>query len=274
MAVAVNFHSEIYPGKGIELMERVVLIVTLLLLTMNNAYAMGKDGCGSDCTSCHSLTSQEASVLLKDIGTVNSVKMSKVRGLYEIGLEKEGKQAVAYMDYAKKYLIAGQVFELASRSMLPTPPAPKQIKVDPAKIPQGNALLLGNPKGSKKLYVFTDPDCPYCAKLHAELNKLVTMDNEVAVFIKLYPLDMHPKAYDKSRVILGEKSVKLLETAFAGGKIPPPGKKHPKKGIDANKEYAKSVGINSTPSIILPDGRVEVGSRSAEELRKLLSNDK
>jgi len=251
-----------------------VIISLLVALSAVSSFAMSGEGCGGagDCTNCHSLTLKEAEGLLKGVGTVAEVKPAQVRGLYEVTLEKDGKRGLVYLDYGKKHLIAGQVFDLAAGGSLAAPPPPKQpTHIDPASIGTDNALLMGNPKAKKRLYVFTDPECPFCAKLHAELKKLVASDKDVAVVIKLFPLDIHPHSYDKARVILGEKSLKLLDTSYAGGALPAPGNDHPRKGVDAVKAFGKSVGIISTPTMVLPDGRVVVGSRDAAELKKLLA---
>jgi len=248
-------------------MYRIMVLTGLMLgLSAGSALAMAKEGCGGECVSCHSLSEKEAGTLLKGLGTVKSVKPSPVRGLYELRLEKDGTQAIAYVDYGKKNIIAGQIFDIASRQLVTTKITASPIKaekIDVGKIPLDNSLVMGNANGTKKLFVFTDPDCPYCANMHAELKKLVEMDKDIAVYVKLFPLEMHPKAYDKSRLILSENSLNLLDTAFSGGKLPEPDAKHSGKGIDETKAFARSVGISSTPTLVLPDGRILPGFRDA-----------
>jgi thiol:disulfide interchange protein DsbC len=199
--------------------------------------------------------------------------MAQVRGLFELTLEKDGRHATAYMDYGKKHIITGPIFDITSGrviSPLPVNAEKEPANVDITKVPLDNSLIMGNPKGTKKLFVFTDPECPFCVKLHAELKKLVAMEPGLTVYIKLFPLKMHPKAYDKARVILGANSLEFLERAFAGAPLPPPGTKDTAKSVDDSIRFAESVGINSTPTLILPDGRVMPGFQDAEAMRKLL----
>ena len=61
---------------------------------------------------------------------------------------------------------------------------------------------MGDAASPQKVAVFTDPDCPFCVKLHRELKKLVTRNRDVTIYVKMFPLKMHPKAHDKARVIL------------------------------------------------------------------------
>ena len=146
-----------------------------------------------------------------------------------------------------------------------------QLRINPAKLGAQNSLVLGNPYGKKKLFVFTDPECPFCGKLHAELKKLTATEPQLAVYIKLYPLKMHPKAYDKARVILGAKSLALLERSFAGGALPAPGPKDSRKPVDATIRFAEANGIHSTPTLVLSDGRVVTGFRDAASIKALLA---
>lgn len=250
-------------------MTRYLLTFLFIALTAIPAFAKGEQ-CGMECAGCHSLTVDEANTLMKDIGSVKSVKLSEVGGLFEMLVENGGRQAIAYLDFAKKHLVTG-VFSLATRKPIAEPPA---RKIDIGSIPLDNSLVMGNPKGSKKLIVFTDPECPFCGKLHAELHKLVKTEPELVVYIKLFPLPMHPKAYDKARVILAKKSLPLLDIAFTGGQVPEATAQDPKEPIDEIKKLAASLGINSTPTIIFADGRIVPGAVDADSLKKMLEGDK
>ena len=97
-------------------MKYLVMVLSLLSLSPVNALAMPKDGCGGDCSSCHTLTSKEANILLKGMGgDVKQVKPAQVRGLWEVTFVQAGKQAVAYVDYGKKFIIPGPVYSIATR---------------------------------------------------------------------------------------------------------------------------------------------------------------
>jgi thiol:disulfide interchange protein DsbC len=250
-------------------MTRYTVTVLLALSLMGSlAFAMG---CGGECASCHSLGQEEAARLLEGVGTVQSVKMAPVRGLYEITMEKDGRQRVAYLDYGKKHLMPGPIYEIAS-SGSPASAPQKVARVATEKIPLENSLVMGNPHGKKKLFVFTDPECPFCARLHGELKKLVAMEPDLAVYIKLFPLKMHPHAYDKARVILGAHSQEMLDKAFAGGTLPKPGAGDSADPVEATIKVAGSLGIDATPTLVLPDGEIIVGGRDAETLKEMLAS--
>jgi len=218
-----------------------------------------------NCASCHSLSKEEAGAVLKDLGTVKDVKMSPI--------QHDNREAVIYLDFGKKLVAPGPVFDIAAKRSLTPPPVelPKIIsKADLERIPLTDSIVMGNPTGKKRIFVFTDPDCPFCVRLHAELKKLVAMEPDLTVYIKMFPLKMHPAAYDKARVILGSNSLDMLDKAFAGEKLPEPGEKDKKEPVDETIKLGESLGISGTPAIVMPNGELIAGMRNAAALRELL----
>ena len=259
-------------------MLKVLLIVVACVTLLDTPlFAMDKEGHGSDCTSCHTLSIREASELLKATGgTVKSIKYAPIKGMYELLMEKDGRQGLIYIDFAKKHLMQGFVIDLATLKPVSahTPqemPQQKQpTSLDVKTIPLDNSIVMGNPKGTKKLYVFTDPDCPYCRKFHAELKKLAGTEPDVKIYIIPFPLPMHPGAYDKARTILEAGSLEMLDNAFQGKDVPKPSSNESKARIDANIKFGNAHGISGTPTFVLPDGKVVVGGRDVETLKKML----
>ena len=252
------------------------ITVAFTIILVSSSFAMAKEGCGGVCATCHSLTEKEATELLKKTGgTVTSVKQSPSRGLFELLVERDGQKGILLMDFSKKHLIQGMVVDIeklepVSAHQLNTQQPKQQTSVDVTTIPVSNAVIIGNPKGSKKIYVFTDPDCPYCRKGHDELNKLAKIAPDVAIHIMLFPLPMHPAAYDKSRTIIETKDHDLLDKAFAGKEIPKPTKDSSKKAVDEIVKFANANGISGTPTMVMQDGAILVGMRDAETMKKML----
>jgi len=227
------------------------------------------------CASCHSLSTEEAGTIFKGLGEVKAVKISPVKGLYEVTMQQGNRQAVAYLDFSKKLLVPGPIFDTVTKSSLTPPPVelPKILSKEALDaIPLTNSIVMGNTSGKKRLIVFTDPDCTFCERLHGELKKLVVLEPDLAIYIKMFPLKMHPEAYSKSRVILGANSLELLEKAFSGEKMPEPGDKDLKTPVDETIKLAESLGIDGTPALLLPGGLLISGARDAASLQKLLKD--
>lgn len=261
-------------------MKKTCFASFLILASAAVVLAMPHEECGNakkECSACHAMTTQEAGSILKDVGEVKQVKLAAVPGLFELILENKGKQATVYMDFGKKYLLTGPVFDIATKKQVGVSSnqhmKPATVKAD--AIPAENSIVMGNPEGKRKLFVFTDPECPYCTRLHHELVKLMYMEPDLAIYVKMFPLKMHPKAYDKARVILSAENPQyLLDKAFAGEELPPPTAKDSSKPVDDSIKLAESLGISATPTLVLPDGRIMPGFREAGEIKKLLSQGK
>lgn len=258
-------------------MKRIILLsfitVVFLLITFSRI-AYSTSGCDENCTKCHSLDTGDAAEILRGMKITDvkilDIQLSPLKGLWEINVEKEGKRGVFYIDFSKKFIVSGSIIEVKT-SINKTQEKLSQSPVNhisQKKIPLKDALVLGNKKSSKRVIVFTDPDCPFCKKLHAELKKIVETKKDIAFYIKLFPLQMHKDAYSKSKAILCEKSLKLLEDSFEGKQLPKP--KCEANEIDANIKLASKLGITGTPTIIMPDGRVFQGFFTAEKLLALI----
>ena len=96
------------------------------------------------------------------------------------------------------------------------------------------------------------------------MEKVLKERKDVAFYILLFPLAMHKDAYWKSKSIVCNRSLKMLEDAFAKKEIPKP--ECDTKEIDANMKVAQALGITGTPALVLPDGRVHTGMMPAKQL--------
>lgn len=257
-------------------MRRPVIFIILLLLLIGpgNVFAFGGSGCAEgSCRDCHSLDKSEAvDILRKWVDKVNSVEYAEVPGLWVVEVEKNGRNYPLYIDFSKSYIISGSVVRAQSGENITRKLYNKYNKVDVYKIPLEDALVLGNRAGSTKVIVFTDPQCPYCKKLHEELKKVVLKSPDIAFYIKLYPLKMHPQAYDISKSIICAKSMQMLEDSLNNRPVPGPTCETPV--VDETLKLVKSIGINSTPTMVLPGGTVVSGYMSADKILELIREEK
>ncbi len=256
--------------------KKLFLLFTLLVMCIPTIASAATGHTGNDCIATQKLTEKEATELISKTGlTVTSVKHAPIRGLFELQVEKDGQKSLLYMDCSKKFLMQGMVFDRETLKpvmvhKIEFPQPKQQTTLDVKKIPTDGAVVMGNPNGAKKLYVFTDPDCPYCRKAHEELKKLAKLAPDVTINVVLYPLPMHPGAYDKARAVLEARSQEILDRAFEGREVPKPVQESSKRLIDENRRFAEANGISGTPALVLPNGRIELGVRDAESLKKIL----
>lgn len=253
-----------------------IFVFSFILLIPLQSFAKDKEGHITDCTVCHSLSRTEAAELLKPLNVVvKDIQHSLLSGLFEVSAERNGQSGLIFIDYAKKYVMQGVMVKIDELKNVDQKNITGIKEVDKNRVSsllKMNSLVLGNPKATREIFVFTDPDCQFCSKMHSELNKLID-DMDIAVYVKFYPLPIHPDAYRKAQVILGRNSLALLNKAFAGESIPDPLDSDKREPIDETIELAKALGIKGTPAILLPNGKIEVGYRDITSLKKLISSN-
>lgn len=103
------------------------------------------------------------------------------------------------------------------------------------------------------------------------MKRVIKERKDIAFFIKMFPLKMHPGAYEKAKAIVCERSLTLLEDAFSNKALPAPNCKT--SVIDENVKLAERLGITGAPTLIMPDGRVIAGFRDANALKGLIDKE-
>jgi thiol:disulfide interchange protein DsbC len=96
------------------------------------------------------------------------------------------------------------------------------------------------------------------------MKKVIRERKDIAFFIKMNPLQMHPGAYDKAKAIVCEKKLSLLEDAFEKKQLPAP--KCKTSAVDENMKLAQKLGITGAPALIMPDGRLIPGYMDARAI--------
>jgi thiol:disulfide interchange protein DsbC len=230
-------------------------------------------GCGAgDCRDCHSVSKKEVSDLLKGkVSEVLDVRRSEVPGLWDVDAVYEGQKVPLYIDFSKKYLISGSVIKLENNEDLSERKFVSMNKIDVSKISLDDAVVIGKADAAGKIIVFDDPECKFCAKLHPEMEKVVAQHPELAFFVKLFPLPLHPGSLPKAKAIVcaktkgdNSRAAVLLSDALKGKPVPAADCETDQ--IDKNIALAKELHIATTPTLITPDGRVLPGYKTAEDI--------
>jgi thiol:disulfide interchange protein DsbC len=260
-------------------MKKLMMTLILLSSVIYVSPAIGFGGCEENCQKCHSLNNQDVQEIFTKLkmpeAQVVDIKMSPIRGLWEVALDNNGQRGVMYVGFSKKYVMGGQIFEVdtaANKSQESLQQVNKETPkyVDASAISLDNALLIGEKDARYKVLVFTDPDCPFCGKLHTELKKVIAENKDMAFYLKLIALPMHPDARWKSQTMLCANSIKILEDNFEGRPVPKPD--CDTKAVDDNINLARELGITGTPTLVMPDGLVVAGVRDAKTIIDMVMN--
>jgi thiol:disulfide interchange protein DsbC len=201
--------------------------------------------------------------LLRDT-QIQSVRPSGVEGIVEVLLVGN---RIVYCDLAAKHLFNGHLFELDTQKDLTEQRIFEVTRIDPKELPLGDAFDVKHGNGKRELYLFEDPDCPFCKKFEEQLPEVT----DVTMHIFLYPLtSIHPKAFIHARDIWCAKDRQKAWSDKMLKDIDPPTAECANP-LDRNIALGTKLHIDGTPSMIFADGRIHEGMLEAEELERLLA---
>ena len=186
------------------------------------------------------------------------VNNTAVPGIFEVVMGKN----TAYVDQSGRYFMFGRLFDMQTQTDL-TPAKPEPVeKVELTKLDTKNAIKKVKGTGARVLYVFSDPDCPFCQQLE---RNIANLDN-VTIYTFLYPLEgLHPDAKRKSvNIWCSSDQAKAWDGFMLSGALP--ANANCTNPVDQNIALAQQYGINGTPTLIAADGRKMAGALSADRL--------
>ncbi|UNW11126.1 DsbC family protein (plasmid) [Acinetobacter indicus] len=189
------------------------------------------------------------------------ISSTPVKGIYEVIMGKN----VAYTDVEGRYFIFGNLYDMQTQQDI-TSSTDKPIKTTFPSQHLADAIKEVKGNGSRKLVVFSDPDCPYCARLE---ENLLTLDN-VTIYTFLYPLEqIHPTAKSTAISIwCAEDRVKAYSD-YMISKIKPTVKSCANP-LDRNIQLGGSYGVQGTPTLIFEDGTLLAGAMPKEAIEEQL----
>jgi len=207
-------------------------------------------------------TQQIRAELQKRLGSTANIKgvsASPVPGLFEVQLNNE----IFYTDANAKYLIQGEVIELATGQNLTEKRQADLNRIRWPDLPLSNAVKMVRGNGSRQLAVFADPNCGYCKRLEKTFQQL---DN-VTVYTFLLPI-LSADSVQKSKQIWCSSDATKAWTDWTINNTTPSGKGDCTTPIDKNLALAKSYGITGTPTIFFTDGSRFPGAVQLGDIEK------
>jgi thiol:disulfide interchange protein DsbC len=197
---------------------------------------------------------------------VQSVNKTPYGGLYEVFLDGQ----IIYTDEKFSFLIAeGRLIEPKSKRDVTGERMEELTKVDFSSLPLEQAIKVVKGDGSRKLVVFSDPDCPYCKRL--EQNELSNI-TDVTIYTFLYPLEqLHPDSVNKSKAIwCAPDRANAWQNWIVKGQLVQ-GTTSCDTPIGKTAALARKLGISSTPTLVFANGKRMLGAYPAKDIEKALN---
>lgn len=190
---------------------------------------------------------------------VKSVSPAPVSGLYEVLVGND----IFYTDTSGKYLIQGEIIELASGKNITEQRHADLNRIKWSDLTPANAIKNVRGNGSRQLAVFSDPNCGYCKRLEKSLQQL---DN-VTIYTYLIPI-LSPDSAQKSKQIWCSADPYKAYMDWMINGITPSGKADCSTPLDKNMAFAKTYGVTGTPTLFFTDGSRFPGAVQITDIEK------
>lgn len=198
--------------------------------------------------------------------SVSSVKQSEANGLYEVVVGAN----ILYVSEDGKYLLQGHLIDIAAKKDL-TEEKLSNTRVQAIdSLGKDNMIIFKPEKTKYTVSVFTDIDCGYCRKLHAEIDQY--MAEGIAVQYLFYPrAGKGSESYNKAvSVWCADDRPAALTLAKNGQKLKNVSCSNP---IDQHMQLGVEFEARGTPMIVTAKGNILPGYVPAKRLAQALATE-
>ena len=195
--------------------------------------------------------------------TTENIKNSELDGFYEVVLTNP-EIDVLYISLDGRYVIQGAITDIELMTNLST----KRINAERINIlnsiDESNKIVFKAENEQYIVHVFTDVDCPYCAKLHSNMQGM----NALGITVKYLasPIEqLHPNAQSAMEKIWCAEDKAIAMHNYKTNRYLPdsPICSNP---VAEQLAISRQLGVSGTPSIFFGNGSNAPGYLEPEEL--------
>lgn len=219
------------------------------------------------------LASQEALIeeKLKSVDPsipITLIELSDMTGFYEVLL---GSGEVLYVSEDAQFILSGKAYQVTQDNRLInlTEKRLSGMRLDAVQQVADRDMVIFPAQGEKRarIYVFTDIDCPYCQKLHEEVEALNEAGVEVAylAFPRSGPGGATASRMDQ--IWCADDRLAAMESALNGDSVKADACQTP---VLEQLALGQTLGVNGTPAMITETGDLLPGYMPAERLLPVL----
>jgi len=195
--------------------------------------------------------------------TTENIKNSELDGFYEVVLTNP-EIDVLYISLDGRYVIQGAITDIELMTNLST----KRINAERINIlnsiDESNKIVFKAENEQYIVHVFTDVDCPYCAKLHSNMQGM----NALGITVKYLaaPIEqLHPNAQSAMEKIWCAEDTAIAMHNYKTNRYLP-NSRDCINPVEEQLAISKQLGVNGTPSIFLENGSNIPGYQEPNEL--------
>ena len=202
--------------------------------------------------------------------SIDSIRETPIPGIYEVITGA----SIFYVSSDGKYIIDGNLLEpykdketnkVFYKNLTDISAMSARVKLI-ISVPKNKFFLCNSKDQTDYVTIVTDIDCPWCVKLHREINSL--LDQGISVQYLVFTRDDEAKKQvisawcsknnnNSLTTIMNKKPIKTKEC---------------KNPIDEHQEIISSIGVGPTPAIFLSDGSLVSGYKPSDEIMEIIGS--
>lgn len=232
-------------------MKKIILVALTMMTVMTSSFAQSDP---------HANLRKALQPLIGDDKIVKVSEIGKT-GLFEVATQR----SIVYTDKSGSVLIEGQLIDTKTRENLTEKSNTALGAFNFNDIPLKNVIKTVRGDGSRRVITFEDPNCGWCKKLMAELNKLTN----VTVYTFVVPvLGDDSKVKAKSIMCASNPTKTWVDSmSIPAYSIP---KKECDVSFEENLELMQKLRIRGTPAILFENNSKAPGFMTSEKIEAKL----
>ena len=198
---------------------------------------------------------------------VQSVREAPMEGLFEVRLATGER---FYSDAEGEHFLVGDLYRNAEQGLVNLTEQARngERAARLAEVPEAERVIFRGPESEAEVLVFTDTTCPYCQQLHEEVPRLNELGIEVH-YLAFPRSGMNGQgARELQQVWCAENPTEAMSAAKRDDSLS--GAADCDNPVEAQYHLGLELGVQGTPAIVLPDGRLVPGYVPAERLAAML----
>lgn len=196
---------------------------------------------------------------------VDSIKPVDVKELYEVTFGAD----IAYVSKDGRYMMMGDLIDVSAKENLTENQRGVMRGQLVSKMDEAGLIVFGPENPKHTITVFTDIDCGYCRKMHAEMDQYEKAG--IAIRYAAFPrAGIGSESYDKAVSAWCAKDRKEALTQSKAGVTLPKAAADCVHPVDEQYHLTRTLRFEGTPTLVLKDGTVIPGYVPADRLRAIL----
>jgi thiol:disulfide interchange protein DsbC len=218
----------------------------------------------------------QAEIKAKLVGSINldiqSIKASPLPSLVELVT----KQGIFYASKDGKFLVQGKIYGIGRDDVVNhTEDSLSLLRIEGLKEFSNDMIVYPAKNEKHQITVFTDITCGYCRKMHKQIDEY----NDLGITVKYMAYPRSGVQDQLGRLSQGFKDLRsiwcheepsvALTKAKLGASV---AQRICESPVEAEFDFGRQIGVNSTPAIIFPNGMLLPGYREPKDLIKILES--